>query len=52
MTTEEESILKVQHLDLIYDQFGILYEIIPDAPMYNIDFANPNPRPHVDEIVG
>jgi hypothetical protein len=30
--SEEEVIFRAQQLDLIYSQYGILYEIIPDAP--------------------
>ena len=30
--TEEESILKAQHFDLIYAQLSYLYTIISDAP--------------------
>ena len=52
MTTEEEVIPKAQQLNLIYAQFQILFEIIPDPPRYNMDFMKPNPRPHVDGIVG
>ena len=52
VTNEEEAILRAQQLDLIYSQFGILYEIIPDAPrpMHNVE--KPKPRPHADGVVG
>jgi hypothetical protein len=50
VTYEEEAIFK-QQLDLIYAHYGMLYEILPDAPRSNYD-----PRqklgPHVDGIVG
>jgi hypothetical protein len=35
VTSEEESIFKYQQLDIIYAQFGMLYEIIVDAPRSN-----------------
>ena len=51
VTSKEEVIFKAQQLDLTYAQFGMLYEIIPDAPRSNYD-----PRkmfgPHVDGIIG
>ena len=52
VTNEEEAILMAQQLDLKYSQSGVLYEIIPEAlrPMHNVE--KPNPRPHVDGVVG
>ena len=50
MTIEEETILRDQHLDMIYDQSGILYEIIPSASRSNIAFGKPKPWPHADGI--
>ena len=49
---EEESILKVQQLDLIYSQSRILYEIIPEAPRPTHDAEKPKPGPHADGVVG
>ena len=51
VTSEEEAILKSQHLYLIYTQFGMLYEIPPDAPRSNYD-PRQKPEPHADGIVG
>ena len=51
VTSEEEAIFKSQQLDLIYAQFGMLYEIFLDAPRSNYD-PRQNPRPHVDGIIG
>jgi hypothetical protein len=51
VTSEEEAIFKAQQLDLIYDQSGILYEIIHDAPQSNYD-PRQNLGPHVDGIIG
>jgi hypothetical protein len=41
-----------QHLDLIYSQLIILYDIIMHVPRPSLDPKNPNPRPHVDGVVG
>jgi hypothetical protein len=51
VTYEEEAIFKSQQLDLIYAQFGMLYEFIPDAPRSNYD-PRQNHGPHVDGIIG
>ena len=48
---EEQAIFRAQELDLIYAQFGLLYEIIPNAPRSNFD-PKVKPRPHADGIVG
>ena len=50
VTNEEESILSAQQLDLIYSQFGILYEIIPKALRPTHDVENPKPRPHANGV--
>ena len=52
VTTEEEEILRAQQLDMIYAQFGILYEIIPEAlrPTHNVE--KPKPGPHANGVVG
>ena len=39
-------------MDLIYAQFGILYEIIPEAPRSTNSVDKPKPRPHADGVVG
>ena len=51
VTTKEEAILKAQHIDLIYAQAGILYDIITDAPMSNKIFVKPNLGLHSNGIV-
>ena len=38
-------------MDLIYAQFELLYEIIPNAPRSNFD-PKVKPGPHADGIVG
>ena len=52
VTNEEEAILRAQQLDLIYSQFGILYEIIPEAPRPTHDAKKPKPGPHANGVVG
>ena len=52
VTMDEESILRTRQLDLIYAQYGILYEIIPNVSRYNTNFAKPNPGPHADMHLG
>ena len=52
VTNEEEAILRAQQLHLIYSHYGILYEIIPDAPRLTHNVEKPKPRPHVDGVVG
>jgi hypothetical protein len=51
-TTEEQSILCAQHLDLIYSQSGTLYDNIPNAPCPSNYLRRHNSRPHVDGVVG
>ena len=49
---KEEAILRDQKLDLIYEQSGILYEIIHEEPRYNTYFSKPNPGSHASGVVG
>jgi len=49
---EEEAIFRAQQLDLIYSQFGIMYEIFPNPSWSSNDPMKPNYGPHVDGIVG
>jgi hypothetical protein len=51
VTSREESIFKYQQLDLIYAQFGLLYDILPDALRSNYD-PRQNLGPHANGIVG
>ena len=48
---EEQAIFRVQELDLIYAQSGLLYEIIPNALHSSFD-PRVKPGPHDDGIVG
>ena len=51
MQNEEQAIFKVQELNFIYAQSGLLYEIIPNAPRYSFD-PKVKPRPHANGIIG
>ena len=51
MQNEEQAIFRVQELDLIYAQSGLLYEIIPNAPHSSFD-PKVKPGPHAVGIVG
>ena len=48
---EEQAIVRAQELDLIYAQSGLLYEIIPNAPLSSFD-PKVKPGPHANGIVG
>jgi hypothetical protein len=51
VTYEEDVIFKSQQLDLIYAQFWILYEILPNTSRSNYN-PRQNPGPHGDDIIG
>lgn len=51
VVTEDQSICHAQHLDLIYSQFGTLYDIIPNAPGNPNASATQHPEVHADGIV-
>jgi hypothetical protein len=44
--------MRAQQLELIYSQYGLLYEILPDAPRSILDKTRQRVGPHVDGIVG
>ena len=48
---EEQAIFRVQELDLIYAQSGLLYEIIPNAPHSSFK-PKVKPGPHANGIIG
>jgi hypothetical protein len=50
--SEEEAIMRVQQLELIYSQSNMLYEIFLDAPQSILDKAKKKSGPHADGIVG
>jgi len=49
--TEEQVIARAQYLDLIYTQFGMLYDKIPDAPRQEFSIP-PSPKSNNDSHVG
>ena len=50
--TEEKAISRSQYLDLVYSQSGMLYDLIPQAPLPSIDPSKPPAETLVDGIVG
>ena len=48
---KEQAIFRAQELDLIYAQYGLLYEIIPNTLRSSFD-PKIKPRPHANDIVG
>ena len=49
VVTEEQLITRAQYLDLIYTQFGMLYDKIPNAP--KLAFTIPPPQSSKDSHV-
>ena len=52
VTTEEESISHAQYLDLVYSQYGLLYDIIKDVPHPSLDPSRPTSFGHADGVIG
>ena len=50
--TEEQVILRAQHLDLVYSQSGVLYDILLNALRSWQELPRSSPGPHADGIVG
>ena len=51
MQNEKQVFFRVQELELIYAQSGLLYEIIPNTPHSCFD-PKVKPGPHANGIVG
>jgi hypothetical protein len=49
---EKDAIMRAQQLELIYSQFGLLYDILPDVPCSILDKTRQRVGPHADGIVG
>jgi hypothetical protein len=49
---EEDAIMRAQHLEIIYSQSGLLYEILTNVPRSILDKTRQRVGPHVDSIVG
>ena len=50
--TEEQTIMTTQQLDLIYSQFGTLYDIIPHSIHISMELPKPAHELHASGIVG
>ena len=50
--TEDQEISRAQYLDLVYSQFGTLYDLIPQAPCPSTDPAKPPAETHADRVIG
>ena len=50
--TEERAISHAQYLDLVYSESGMLYDLIPQAPLPSTDPANPPTQTLIDGVVG
>ena len=44
VVTEEQAISCTQYLDLVYSQYGTLYDLIPQAPRPSIDPTKPQQK--------
>lgn len=49
--SKEEAILKAQHLDLIYSQSGLLYQIMPNVPRAKMDLTKVILGPPIDGVI-
>jgi hypothetical protein len=52
VATKEESITRDQYLDLVYSQYGTLYELIPNATRTPIYQSKPSSTTHADGFIG
>jgi hypothetical protein len=52
VVSEEESIAQAQYLDLVYSEYGTLYELIPNAPHTSIDPSKPSSMTHENGFIG
>jgi hypothetical protein len=50
--TEEETISRAQYLDLVYSQYGTLYELLLNISRANADPSNPSFSSHADGVIG
>ena len=50
--TEDQAISQAQYLDLVYSQYGTLYDLIPQTPRPSTDPSKPPAQVPVDGIVG
>jgi hypothetical protein len=52
VVTEEEAIAWAQYLDLVYSQYGTLYELILNATRATNDPSKPSSTSHMDGVIG
>jgi hypothetical protein len=50
--SEEYAIMRAQQFELIYSQYGLLYNILPDVPRSILDKTRQRAGPHANGIVG
>ena len=50
--TEDQAISRSQYIDLVYSQYGTLYDLVPQAPRPSTDPAKPPAETPIDGIVG
>jgi hypothetical protein len=51
VVTEEEAIAHAQYLDLVYSQYGTLYELIPNTPRTSTNPSKPSSTTHSDGVI-
>jgi hypothetical protein len=51
VVTEEKAISQAQYLDLVYSQYGTLYELIPNATHTPTDPSKPSSMAHADGVI-
>ena len=49
---EEKAINRAQYLDLVYSQYGTLYDLIPNSPHPSNNPSRSSMKSHVDGVVG
>jgi hypothetical protein len=49
---EEEAIARAQYLDLVYLEYGTMYELIPNATRATTDPSKPSSTLHADGVIG
>jgi hypothetical protein len=51
MITEEETIARAWYLDLVYSQFGTLYDFLPNVSRANTDPSKTSSSSHADGVI-
>jgi hypothetical protein len=52
VVTEEQAIARAQYLDLVYSQYGTLYELLLNVSRANTDPSKPSSSSHADGVIG